>query len=73
MIMCLGIPMKLLEKEGEMGWVESGGLRRQVSLALVPDARPGQWVIVHAGFAIETMSDEEATETLDMLREALDG
>ncbi len=65
--------MKLLEKEGETGWVESGGLRRQVSLALVPDAQPGQWVIVHAGFAIETMSEQEATETLDMLREALDG
>ncbi len=65
--------MKLLEKEGETGWVESGGLRRQVSLALVPDAQPGQWVIVHAGIAIETMSEQEATETLDMLREALDG
>lgn len=65
--------MKLVGKEDEMGWVESGGVRRQVSLALVPDAQPGQWVIVHAGFAIETMSEQEAAETLDMLREALDG
>ncbi len=65
--------MKLLEKEGETGWVESGGLRRQISLSLTPDAQPGQWVIVHAGFAIETMSEDEAAETLDMLREALDG
>lgn len=65
--------MKLTEKEGEMGWVESGGLRRQVSLELVPDAQPGQWVIVHAGFAIETMGEDEAAETLNMLREALDG
>lgn len=65
--------MKLLEKEGDIGWVESGGIRRQVSLDLVPDAQPGQWVIVHAGFAIEIMSEQEAAETLDMLREALDG
>ncbi|MEO0140172.1 MAG: HypC/HybG/HupF family hydrogenase formation chaperone [candidate division WOR-3 bacterium] len=71
--MCLGIPMRLLEKEGDEGWVESGGLRRRVSLALVPNAEPGQWVIVHAGFAIETLSEEEALETLDMLREALGG
>jgi hydrogenase expression/formation protein HypC len=65
--------MKLVEKEGDQGWVESGGLRREVSLALVPEAQPGQWVIVHAGFAIETMSEDEAAETLAMLREALDG
>lgn len=73
MAMCLGIPMKLLEKEGDMGWVEVGGVKRQVSLALTPDAELGQWLVIHAGFAIETMSEEEATETLNMIREALDG
>jgi len=67
--MCLGIPMRLVERKGTKGIVESGGVRREVSLLLVPEAREGDYVIVHAGFAISVVDEREAEETLDMLRQ----
>ena len=64
--------MELVEKDGNIGWVNYNGVKTKVSLALLDDVEPGQWVMVHAGYAIETMSPEEAAETLDMIREALE-
>ncbi len=67
--MCLAIPMKLLEVQGVRGTVELGGVRKEIMLTLTPDARIGDYVIIHAGYAIEILDEEKAQETLDLLRE----
>ena len=72
--MCLAIPGKILdlEQDGEnrLARVEFGGITRKVSLDLVPEAGVGDYVIVHVGFAISKMDEEEAMQTLQILREA---
>lgn len=60
--------MRLAERRGTKGLVELSGVRREVSLLLVPEAREGDYVIVHAGFAISVVDEKEAKETLDLLR-----
>ena len=69
--MCLGIPMRIVEKEGDQGIVETGGVKREVSLQLVEGVKVGDYVIVHAGFAIQKLDEREAEETLRLLREML--
>jgi len=64
--MCVAIPMRVVEKEGDMGVVELGGVRRKVSLQLLDDVEVGDYVIVHAGFAIEKLDEETARETLEL-------
>ncbi len=68
--MCVGIPMKIDAIDGELGIVEEEGVRREVSLALVEDPKVGDYVIVHAGYAIQRLDSEEALETLELLRQA---
>ena len=70
--MCLGIPAKILERNESAAVVELGGVRREISVMLVDDAAVGEWVIVHAGFAIEKLSEEEAEQTLALFREIAD-
>ena len=70
--MCLGIPAKILERNESAAVVELGGVRREISVMLVDDAAVGEWVIVHAGFAIEKLSEEEAEQTLSLFREITD-
>jgi len=67
--MCLAVPGLVKEIEGTMAWVEMGGLRRRVSLQLVPEAKVGDYVQVHAGYAIALIDRAEAEETLRLLRE----
>ncbi|MBU0693041.1 HypC/HybG/HupF family hydrogenase formation chaperone [bacterium] len=67
--MCLAIPMKLVTREGDRGAVETGGVRRDIMLTFVPDAVPGNYLIVHAGYALELLDEESARETLALLRE----
>ena len=73
--MCLGIPGKIVEIWGEqdalmrMGKVDFGGVVREVSLAYVPEAKIGEYVIVHVGFALHTLDEEGAQETWKLLRE----
>jgi hydrogenase expression/formation protein HypC len=71
--MCLGIPGKVLERE-EVGLarVDFGGVRRSVSIAFTPDVEPGDWVLVHVGFALAELDEREAQETLRLLGEAID-
>ena len=67
--MCLAIPalIKLIEdKEAE---VEMGGITRRISLWLTPDVKVGDYVLVHTGYAINIVDQEEAEETLRLLRE----
>jgi hydrogenase expression/formation protein HypC len=69
--MCLAIPAKVLEKEGERARVEFGqGTIREINISLV-DVEVGDWVIVHAGFAIQTLDEEEAEKTIDLWEEML--
>jgi hydrogenase expression/formation protein HypC len=71
--MCLGIPGKIVEIWGEdfvrMGKVDFGGIVREVSLAYVPEAEKEDYVIVHAGFALNVLEEEEARETWRLLKE----
>ncbi len=71
--MCLGIPGKITETWGEdlvrMGKVDFGGIVREVSLAYVPEAQVGDYVIVHVGFALSVLDEEEAQETWRLLKE----
>jgi hydrogenase expression/formation protein HypC len=67
--MCLAVPGKLISKEGETGIVELGGVRRTVGLQLVPETMPGDWVLLHAGFAIQVIDEDEAKTTISLLEE----
>jgi len=67
--MCLAVPMKVVEIRGDMGVAELGGVRREVGLMLLDEVQVGDYVLVHAGFAIEKVDPEEAERTLKMLSE----
>ncbi|BAO81923.1 hydrogenase maturation factor [Serpentinimonas raichei] len=68
--MCLAIPALLLQRlEHEQGLIELGGIRKSISLALVPEAVVGDYVIVHVGHAIGLLDAEEAQRTLDIFAE----
>ena len=69
--MCLAIPMKVIEREHERGKVEQGGVIREVSFVMLPDIALGDYVLVHAGFAIERLDEQEAQSTLELLRDVL--
>lgn len=73
--MCLGIPAQVVEvvdRAGELATVDVSGVRRSVSVALVdePEApiEPGDWVLVHVGFALARIDEAQAHETLELLR-----
>jgi len=67
--MCLAIPALVKSIEGKEAWVEIGGIRRKVSLWLTPEARVGDYVLLHTGYAISVLSEEDAQETLELLAE----
>jgi hydrogenase expression/formation protein HypC len=67
--MCLAVPGRITEIDGTTAQIDFGGVTREASLVLVPDASVGSFVLVHAGFAIETLKEEEAAETLSLFRE----
>ncbi len=71
--MCLSIPGKIVEiyNDGSllMGRVDFGGVLKEVCLDYVPEAKTGQYVLIHVGFAISLLDEDEAQETLDILRE----
>jgi hydrogenase expression/formation protein HypC len=61
--------MKVIKINDGVGIVELGGVKREISLQLVEDIKIGDYVIIHAGFAIQKLNEEEAEETLSLLRE----
>ena len=71
--MCLGVPGKIVEIYGanglKMGKIDFGGVMREACLEYVPDAQIGDYTVIHVGFAISQLSEEEAQETLALLRE----
>ena len=71
--MCLAVPMKITElKEGSMAEVSVMGTTRDVALDLTPEAAVGDYVLVHAGFAIEIVDAQYAEETLALIQEMAD-
>ncbi len=68
--MCLAIPSKITKIENNMATIDVDGVQREASLLLLEDARVGEYVIVHAGFAIQKIDEAAAQETLRFLREA---
>lgn len=70
--MCLGIPVKVIKKSGNMGIGETGGVRREIDLRFIKNIKIGDYVILHAGFAIQKLDKEEAKETLSLFNEMLE-
>lgn len=70
--LCIAVPCPLVTRDGPWGEVVLGESRMKVRLDLVEEAEVGDWVIIHAGFAIERVDEGEARETLKMLAEVLD-
>ena len=67
--MCLAVPLKLISMDGQTGVGEFDGVRRKVQLTFVPKAKIGDYVIVHAGFAMEIMNEEQAELDREAFRE----
>lgn len=68
--MCLAVPMQIVERsEGNLAWVQVDGVRHQADLSLVEEANLGDYVIVHAGFAIEKLDMEDALDRIQLFRE----
>lgn len=67
--MCLGIPGRVVEVKGDKAVVDISGIKREVDALLVPDVKPGDFVIVHAGAIISKISREDYEETIKYLRE----
>jgi hydrogenase expression/formation protein HypC len=68
--MCLGIPAQVVERQPDgLAKVDFGGVRRSVSVAFTPTVEPGDWVLVHVGFALAQLDEEEAQATLELLGE----
>ncbi|MHB1354785.1 MAG: HypC/HybG/HupF family hydrogenase formation chaperone [Anaerolineae bacterium] len=67
--MCLAIPLKVISVQGTMATVEMGGISREISLVLTPEAQAGNYVLVHTGFAISVLDETEAQETLALFAE----
>ncbi len=68
--MCLAIPMKIASLDADhMATVDVLGVTRSISLDLTPQAQVGDYVLVHAGFAIEVVDEQYAQETLDLIKE----
>ena len=68
--MCLAIPSKIVKIENGVGTIDVDGVRRTASLLLVEDAAVGDYVIVHAGFALHKIDAADAMESLRLLKEA---
>jgi hydrogenase expression/formation protein HypC len=68
--MCLAIPSKITRVENNIATIDVDGVQREASLLLLEDAEVGEYVIVHAGFAIQKVDEEAALETLRFLKEA---
>ena len=74
--MCLGIPGKITEiyerNDFQMGKIDFGGVIKEICLAYVPEAKLGDYALIHVGFAISLMDEDEAMETLKLIKEVVD-
>ncbi len=70
--MCLAVPMKIVRIEGETAIAEVDGVKREASLMMLSEeVKEGDYILIHAGFAISRLDEEEAQETISLMRECL--
>ncbi|MFW6150195.1 MAG: HypC/HybG/HupF family hydrogenase formation chaperone [Chloroflexota bacterium] len=67
--MCLAVPVRVTSIEGDEAETEVSGVRRRISIALTPEVKVGDYVLVHTGFSIGVVDETEAQETLKLLEE----
>lgn len=67
--MCLAVPARVVSIEGQEAEVDLSGVRRRISVVLTPEVRVGDYVVIHTGFAINVLDEQEAEETLKLFRE----
>ncbi len=70
--MCLAIPALVESIDGEKAVVSIEGVRREISIQLTPEAKAGDYVLLHTGYAISILDETEAFQTLEMLRQVLE-
>jgi len=70
--MCLGIPVRIKKIKGKTAIASVGGIERAIGIDLTPGVKVGDYVLLHAGFAIERISEKDAKETLALLDEVFD-
>lgn len=70
--MCLAVPLKLIEIDGPEAVAEAGGIRRRVRVDFIREPKVGDYVIVHAGFAIERINEQQALDNLRAIQEVAD-
>ncbi len=71
-VMCLAVPVQVARIQGSTGWVRTAAGEVRVDLTLVPQVRVGDWVLVHAGFALQVLDEEEARRSLEEWRRAVE-
>jgi hydrogenase expression/formation protein HypC len=67
--MCLAVPSQVKEIEGDYATVENGGVSRSVSILLTPEVKVGEYILVHTGYSIGVVNEEEAQETIKLFNE----
>jgi len=67
--MCLAVPVKIVSIDGDQAETEIAGVKRRVSIVLTPEAKIGDYVLLHTGYAISVLDQAEAEETLKLLEE----
>ena len=66
--MCLAVPMRVVEIKGNTALVEQGGVSKEVRIDFLDGVKPGDYILIHAGFAIERIRPDQAEETLRLIR-----
>ncbi|MEG6585298.1 HypC/HybG/HupF family hydrogenase formation chaperone [Dendrosporobacter sp. 1207_IL3150] len=66
--MCIGVPLRLIERKDFEGIGEISGVKRKITLMFVPEAKVGDYILVHAGCGMQIIDEEAAMETLELLR-----
>jgi hydrogenase expression/formation protein HypC len=67
--MCLAIPVKVVKVKGTLAEVDMSGVKRQADIRFLENIKPGDYILLHAGFAIEKIDEKEARETLKLLKD----
>ena len=67
--MCLAVPVEVIARTGDVAEVEIGGVKREVSVVLTPEVKVGDYVLLHTGYSISVVDEEEAKETLKLFEE----
>ncbi|MCF7859384.1 MAG: HypC/HybG/HupF family hydrogenase formation chaperone [Candidatus Cloacimonetes bacterium] len=70
--MCLAIPARVIEKNGDKGFVDLGGSKKEIMFTFTPEVKEGDWVLIHTGFALNVISEKDADETLKLFEEFAD-